>query len=259
MKRKKLTLFLMGVALMMLLAACGTADEQEAEPAPVANEDNGATVEVEEVEVEEKTAVTEPEADDTEEAATDGTRTFTIVPEESEASYAVGEEFFSEAVSRLGVVIGLTETVGSTNEVEGEFELDLDEAFPLISSHFTVNIRSLTSDQSRRDERIQEQGLESNKFPIAEFVATAIEDFPDAYSEGEEISFKLSGDLTIREITTPVTFDMTATLDGDTIVGNASAIILMSDFGFAPPSIANFFTVEDETLIQLVFTAKEDG
>ncbi len=278
MRREKLALYLTSFVLLMLLAACGAANEQDVESAP-ADEGDNASVEVEEMEEsepeeveveesdveEEETAVSETEAteimeeEETEEISADGVRTFTIVAEESEASYTVGEEFLSEAVSRLGVVLGLTETVGSTNEVEGEFELDLNDPFPLVANHFTVNIRSLTSDQSRRDERIQEQSLESNKYPIAEFTATAIEDFPESYTEGEEISFKLIGDLTIREISNPVTFDMTATLDGNSITGNASTIILMSDYGFAPPSFANFFVVEDETLIQLTFTAKESS
>ncbi len=248
MKRNKFSFLLIGLALAILLTACGTAEE------------DAEAVETKEVGAE--TAVSPAEENEenvTESATTNGSRTFTIVPEESEASYTVSEEFFSEAVSRLGVVLGATETVGSTNEVEGEFELDLSESFPLISSRFSVNIRSLTSDQSRRDERIQEQDLESNQYPIAEFTATAIEGFPASYTEGEEISFTLVGDLTIREISKQTTFDMTATLDGDTITGNASTIILMSDFGFDPPAIANFFIVEDETLIQLIFTAKEES
>lgn len=245
MKQNKFVLLILGLALALLLAACGAAEE-EAE-----------AVEIKEVGGE--TAVSPPAENAEEGASTNESRTFTIVPEESEASYTVNEEFFSEAVSRLGVVLGATETVGRTNEVEGEFELDLNESFPLISSRFSVNIRSLTSDQSRRDERIQEQDLESNKYPLAEFTATAIEGFPASYTEGEEINFTLVGDLTIREISKQTTFDMTATLDGDTITGNASAIILMSDFDFAPPAIANFFIVDDETLIQLAFTAREDS
>lgn len=184
-------------------------------------------------------------------------RLFVIIPEESTASYSVGEEFFAQAVERLGVELGTTVTVGSTQEIEGELRLDLEQAFPLVQNHFVVNIRSLTSDQPRRDERLREQGLSSNRFPLAEFMATAIEGFPEAYTEGEEISFDLVGEMTLREQTNPMTFMVTAVLDGNRITGTATGTMLMTDYGFDPPSIGGFFTVEDEVLLTIEFVAEE--
>ncbi|MFQ5398330.1 MAG: YceI family protein [Anaerolineae bacterium] len=191
------------------------------------------------------------------ETVPDGTRTFVIVPEESEASYIAAEEFFSGAVERLGKTLGLTDTIGRTNEIEGAFQLSPDEPFPLVSNHFIVNIQSLASDDRRRDERLREQWLESFRYPEAEFTATAVEGF--RYVEGEEVNFTLTGDMTIREITNSVTFDVTAVLEGDTIRGAATAPMRMSDYGFDPPAFGNFFTVEDEFTVVVVFTAREDS
>ena len=50
------------------------------------------------------------------------------------------------------------------------------------------------------------------------------------YAKGEEISFQLLGYLTAREISVPVTFDVTATLTNDTIVGKMSTDVQMTDF-----------------------------
>ena len=75
--------------------------------------------------------------------------------------------------------------------------------------------------------------------------------------EGDEVQFKLVGDLTIREITQPATFDVTAKLEGDTITGVATAQLLMTDFGIDPPNFANTLTVQNEFAVQVEFTARE--
>jgi len=184
-------------------------------------------------------------------------RTFVIVPEESEVAYIVAEEFLSGAVQQLGQLLGLTDTIGRTRSVEGELVLDLSAANPLVSGEFVVDLRTLTSDDSRRDNRIRNEWLESNRYPLAEFVATAVENFPASYSEGQTITFQLLGDMTIRETTQPVRFDVTAILTGNSITGTAAAEMRMTDFGFNPPAMANLFTVADEFTVEITFIARE--
>ena len=57
------------------------------------------------------------------------------------------------------------------------------------------------SDKSRRDNWIRSNGPQFNTYPLAEFTATGLEGSPESYTEGEEVQFKLLGDLTVREIT----------------------------------------------------------
>jgi polyisoprenoid-binding protein YceI len=190
-------------------------------------------------------------------SAAGSARTFVILPEESEAAYIVAEEFLSGAVQRLGQLLGLTDTIGRTQDVEGELVLDLSAANPLVSGEFVVDLRTLTSDDSRRDNRIRDEWLQSSQYPLAEFVATAVENFPASYSEGQTITFQLLGDMTIREITQPVRFDVTATLSGNSITGTATAEMRMTDFGFNPPAMANLFTVADEFTVEITFNARE--
>jgi polyisoprenoid-binding protein YceI len=191
-------------------------------------------------------------------AEVSGLRTYVIVSETSKASYAVDEEFLGGALAKLGIEAGLVDVIGSTQEVEGELQLYLDDlSSPLGTNRFEVNLTSLTTDQARRDNWIRENGPQFNKFPIAEFTATAIEGAPETYVEGDEVQFKLVGDLTIREITQPVTLDVTAKLEGDTITGAATAQLLMTDFGIDPPDFANTLKVENEFDINVEFTAKE--
>lgn len=185
-------------------------------------------------------------------------RTFVIVPQQSKASYIVAEEFFSGALDRLGIEPGLVDTVGSTQDVNGQMQLDFgNPASPLVSNRFTVNLRSLTSDQSRRDQRIRTNNLESEKYPLAEFTITTLTGLPEAYTEGDTVTFKAQGDITIRDITQPATFDVTAKLQGQTITGMAVTRLKMTDFGVDPPNFANMFSVEDEFTVRVEFTFNE--
>lgn len=184
-------------------------------------------------------------------------QTFTIIPAESTASYIVDEEFFGGALAKLGIEAGEVDIVGSTQSIEGQLQLNLaDLASPLGANHFTVNLTGLTTDQPRRDSWIQDDGPRFSQFPLAEFTATGVENAPTTYTDGEEASFQLLGDLTVREITQPVTFDVTAQLADDTLTGTASAQLLMTDFGIDPPSFANTLTVEDAFMVRVEFTAK---
>ena len=188
-----------------------------------------------------------------------GQRTFVIVPSESKASYLVDEEFFAGALAKLGIAAGLADVIGSTQEIEGRLTLNLDDlSAPLGENTFTVKMNTFTTDQNDRDKWIRENGPRFNDYPLATFTATGVEGAPATYNEGEEVSFKLSGDLTIREITQPATFDVTARLSGGTLTGTATTRLKMSDFGIEPPNFANTLTVTDEFGIEVEITAKEE-
>lgn len=185
-------------------------------------------------------------------------RTFAVVPEQSRASYIVAEEFFGGALDALGIQPGLVDTVGSTQEVTGQMQLDLaNPTQPVVSSQFTVNLQSLTSNQSRRDNRIRQANLESNTYPLATFTLTSIENGPAAYTEGQEVTFLANGDITIREVTRPAVFEVTAKLEGGVISGVATTQLKMTDFGFEPPNFANLFSVADDFTAKVEFVFQE--
>lgn len=191
-------------------------------------------------------------------AAVGGQRTFVLAPDSTVVSYEVDEEFGAGALDRLGIAAGLTKTVGRTSAAEGALTLDFGGATPqLVDASFTVDISTLTSNQGMRDRRIRGEWLESTRYPLATFTASEIRSAPAAYSAGNEVTFQVAGDLTVRDVTNPVVFDVTATLDGDTISGTATTGFLMSSFGVDPPRMTNLFTVGDETVIRVEFVAQE--
>ena len=186
-----------------------------------------------------------------------GRQTFVIVPEQSKASYLASEEFFAGALKKLGIAAGRNKVVGTTQAIEGQFQFNPDKPTDASGKNtFAVRMNTFTTDQPMRDKWIRENGPRFNDFPLATFTTTAIESGPSAYRAGEEFTFKLAGDVTIREVTKPVTFNVKVRLAGDTLAGAATTRLLMSDFGIEQLSFANTLTVADAFGIDVQFTAR---
>ncbi len=187
-----------------------------------------------------------------------GVHTYVIVPEETTASYSVDEEFFGGALGKYGIPSGKQDTIGRTNAVSGQFQLNWDDlTAPLGDNSFTVDLSTLTSDQSLRDGWIRDNGPKFSESPEATFVADSLANAPTSYAPGDEVSFDLVGQLTIRGITHPATFAVTATYQDNSITGVAVAALKMTDFGIIPPDFANTLTVKDDFEAKLEFTARE--
>ena len=178
-----------------------------------------------------------------------GITTFRIVPGESEVVYEVGEVFLNQDNA-------FKLAVGVTRDVSGEILVDRENPQNSTIGIMTVDVSQFTSDNQRRDNAIRERFLQSAQYPQVSFSPQSIEGLPENYAPGEEIAFQVSGDLTIRDVTKPATFDVTMVGNGDTINGEAATTILMSDYGFGPISIAGILNTEDEVKIKFVFTAR---
>jgi polyisoprenoid-binding protein YceI len=119
-----------------------------------------------------------------------------------------------------------------------------------------VDISQFQSDSSRRDNKIRSDFLESAQYPIATFTPLEIEGIPAEYTNGDPVNIMIAGDLTIKETTQPVTFEVSAQLDGEILTGEATTMILMSDFGVGPISILGMLETEDEVLLDFSFVAR---
>lgn len=184
-----------------------------------------------------------PPTDPATEAADASRRLFRIDPAQSEVRYEVGETFFSED-NRFAIA------VGRTRGISGEIVVDLDEPGASRVGEIVIDVSQFTSDESRRDNYIRRNGLESARYPLARFVTTALEAMPTAIAPGEEVTFTIRGELTVKEITRPVTWQVNARLEADRLVGEAETEIQMSDFGVGPIRIP-FLATED--VVRLVF------
>ena len=235
---------------VMFLAACAGAPAAEtATPVPVSEP---ADMDTETQPLSEPTAVApepEPEPTAVPAPAAVAARVFVIDGAQSSVEYAVDEVFLSE--NRPYRAIGIT------NAIEGEFQVAADGAIAGEVTRMRVDLRTLKSDSPRRDNAIRGRWLESDTFPYADFVSTDALDLPANYSEGEEVSFTLVGDMTVRDVTKSVTWAVTGVLQDGVVTGQATTSITMTDFGFDPPNIANMIKVEDKADLTVNFVATE--
>lgn len=181
---------------------------------------------------------------------TEGLRTFTIVPAQSTASYSVHENLIlqnnPDAVA-----------VGTTHSVTGSFQIRATDT-PLVASvHMTVDLSTLKTDQSRRDEYVRRDALETNQYPTATFASTCAANLPGSYTEGQQAQFQIIGNLTMHGTTNAETADVQGTLSGNTVTGTATLTVFMTDFNIQPPNLANIAIAQNKVLITIAFTATE--
>lgn len=175
---------------------------------------------------------------------------FVIDPGQSQVAYRVGETLIRED-NRFNVAVGVTRAV--------QGELTIDRTNPRASQvgPITVDISQFQSDSQRRDGAIRERWLQSARFPIAEFTPTRIDGLPAQYEDGREITLRITGNLKVRDVVRPVTFATALKLQGAQLNGTATAKILMTDFGFDPPSIFGTLRAQNEVEIEFRFLARQ--
>lgn len=182
-------------------------------------------------------------------AAPGAPQRFAIVPGESSVTYRVNETFIREG-NRLNTAVGVT------TAVRGEIVVDRAQPANSRIGTISIDISQFRSDSARRDNAIRERWLESGRFPIAEFTATAIQGLPPTYQEGREVQVQIIGNLKIRDVTRSVTFASTIKLEGNTLTVTGQTGIKMTDFGFDPPSILGILRAENDVRLEFKFVAR---
>lgn len=174
---------------------------------------------------------------------------FTIVPDKSEAIYHAHQKSF---VPGIGAGID-----GKTSDISGTIFFDPKNPSRTEIAPITVNLKSLDSGIDLRDQRLHNEFLESNKFPTATFKTTRLDGLPStSYKDGDELDFKIVGNLTLHGVTRAVTFDATGKVTGGTLTATAKTNTLLTDFGMSVPDLLNFIKAENKVGIELSFTAQ---
>ena len=170
----------------------------------------------------------------------------------SQAGYRVRE--------KLASLSAPSDAVGRTTAVTGTLTLSQTASgFSVAAANFTVDVSKLTSDQSRRDQRIHSQGLESDRFPTATFTLTSPITLTADAGSGQTVHVSATGDLTIHGVTKSVTIPIDARLTGSKIELVGSITFPFSQFGMTPPSIGGFVSVENNATMEFQLLLTRQG
>jgi len=140
------------------------------------------------------------------------------------------------------------EGAGRTNQVAGTLTIAGAAA---TAAEFTVDMASITSDSDRRDGQFRDRIMSTDDFPTSTFVLTAPIDFGTIPADGEQITATATGELTLRGVTNPVTFEVTAQIDGGRLGVLGSIPVLFSEYEIPDPS-NGFAVVKDNGLLEFV-------
>jgi polyisoprenoid-binding protein YceI len=174
--------------------------------------------------------------------------TYRIDPQETLVTYEVNEVFAGK---------DLNTAIGVTQAITGTIELDTQDPLQSMVGQIQVDISTLHSDNWLRDDRLHNEFLESNRYPMAVFTPKELKGLPDSYTPGEALSFDIVGDLEVHETVAPVTFQVRASLVDGWLLGTATAMVKMTDFGFDPPALGGgLIRADDQANLRIDFAAK---
>ena len=269
--KKPIYLLLLALVAAAALAGCGLLQEPEAASGPIEAipletqsagvvteptqpPDVAPTTDVAPTEATEPTTAPEPTAETapaTEAPAEPPAASPTVYSIDSAAS----EVRFQLDEDLRGV---RTTVIGLTNQVAGQLSVNLADLSQTQVGTIQINARTLATDNNFRNRAIQNEILDTGSYEFITFTPTGIEGLPASATMGETVTFTLVGDLTIRDVTLPATFNVEATVASETqLTGTATAVVNRADYGLNIPSVPNVANVEEEVELFIDFTANE--
>jgi polyisoprenoid-binding protein YceI/mono/diheme cytochrome c family protein len=176
----------------------------------------------------------------------EGETVYRIDPSKSSLTYAVSEEFAGKETSTAK---------GSTSGIAGDIAIDPTDLAATRVGTMVVNLEQLSSDNNLRDARLRLDYLESHTHPLATFEPDEVTGLEGELVESEAQEFSMTGDLTVKDITKPATFEGTATLDDGALKVTAATDTKLSDFDAGPIRIAGMVSTSDDAELTLKLTA----
>ena len=147
-----------------------------------------------------------------------------------------------------------SDAVGRTDDVSGSITVEqAGDAAKLTAGTLTVDTTTIESDESRRDNRLRNEGLQTDQYPTATFLVTQPVDVPAAALSGTASDVTLVGDLTLHGVTKSVQIPAQAQMSDGTMQVAGSITFPLSDFGISPPNVGGFIlSIADEGTLEFL-------
>jgi polyisoprenoid-binding protein YceI len=185
------------------------------------------------------TAPTTPATTQAGQSASDGSIAGTYsVTSGSQAGYRVKEVLFGQDA----------EAVGRTSAVTGQITVD---GTRVTAGDFSVDLTTVQSDESRRDNQFQTRIMDTATYPTATFKLAQPIELAALPADGATITAKALGQLTLRGTTREVMVDVSAQRSGGSIRLSGQIPVTFADFNIPNPSFGPAST-EDHGLIEFL-------
>lgn len=177
---------------------------------------------------------------------------FIVAPTGNEVRYRVREQLVGRDLPN--------DAVGETGAVSGMIVIDDAGQIVAEQSQITVDITGLTSDSDRRDGYVQRRLLEGEAHPTVTLTPTAISGLTGAVPTSGTAQLQVTGDLTVKGVTRPTTWQVTANFGADQVTGSAQTAFTFDDFELDQPRVPVLLSVADTIRLEYDFTLQRgDG
>jgi polyisoprenoid-binding protein YceI len=168
-----------------------------------------------------------------------------VAPSGNEARWRVRE--------RLASFDFPNDAVGTTRDIGGAIVIGADGQPDSTASKITINLTTLQSDRSMRDNYIKHRTLETDKFPTAVLVPTRFLRMRTPMPDTGTFTFEIVGNLTVHGVTKQTTWLVTAAGKADGFAGTALTRVTFEDFAMAQPRVPILLSIEDEINLEFQF------
>ena len=193
-----------------------------------------------------------------------GNLVFSVVPDQSTVNYRVREQLASVDLPSDAPVWGFegrlaVDVVGKTNAITGKVTIQPDGTILPAESQLVVEVSTLKSDRDMRDNFLRRNILQTSQYPQVTFVPTQVSGLSTSLPQSGNFTFQLTGDLTIRDVTKQVTWDVSGEIQGGQITAQASTSFTFEDFNLTQPKVPVVLSVEDHITLEASLVLQQEN
>jgi polyisoprenoid-binding protein YceI len=170
---------------------------------------------------------------------------YVVAPSGNEVRYRVREQLVGFDLPN--------DAIGKSTAVTGV--IAIDDAGKVIrdASRFVIDAATFASDRDRRDNYVRGRLLEATQYPSVVFVPTEARGIALPPSGSGSSTFDLLGDLTVRGVTRPTTWRVTAKVANGEVSGSAATKFAFADFEMPKPQVRSVLSVADTIALEYDF------
>ncbi len=146
------------------------------------------------------------------------------------------------------------DAVGQTTNITGSVVISDAGAVVAEDSKITVDLTTLVSDSQRRDRYVRTRILSTDSFPSASLAVTSVTGLQTPLPTAGNLSFQLQGILSLRGVSRPTVWNVTAVAGGNSFTGRATTKFTFRDFKLNQPKVPVVLSVADSITLEYNFS-----
>jgi len=152
---------------------------------------------------------------------------------------------------KLGFLPAESDAVGRTSQITGQATIvESNAVVRFTAASFKVNVYSLKSNESMRDQHIHTIGIQSSTYPYATFVLTRTLSLPSGARSGKVVVEPVTGVFDIHGTSRTETLPLQITLSNDLVRAVGSLTFPWSRFDMTAPSVGGFVNVTSHATME---------